>query len=191
MILIAGLGNPETKYEKTRHNVGFMMLDSLAENLGVEFKEIKKFDAKIAEHTMTFKDRTGRTRLLLAKPQTYMNNSGISISKLVNFYKLRPEDQVWIIHDDLDIEIGTLRIRLNGSSAGQKGIQSIIEKLGTDKFIRFRIGIKPTDGQKGSAEEFVLEKFKPEERKIINTKIEETIQLIKRAIDKGIENTTI
>lgn len=191
MILIAGLGNPGAKYEKTRHNIGFMILDALAKNFDADFKEDKKNKAQIAEHTMTFEGRTGRTRLLLVKPQTFMNNSGETITRLVNFYKLRPEDQVWIVHDDLDIEIGALRVRLNGSSAGQKGIQSIIEKLGTDKFIRFRVGIKPPTKQPKPAEEFVLEKFNAQEKKIINKKINETIQLIVEAIDKGIENTTI
>jgi peptidyl-tRNA hydrolase, PTH1 family len=191
MILIAGLGNPGARYEKTRHNVGFMILDALAKKFDVEFKEDKKKKVQIAEYTMTFEDRTGRTRLLLVKPQTFMNNSGEAIAHLVNFYKLRPDDQVWIVHDDLDIEIGTLRVRLNGSSAGQKGVKSIIDKLGTDKFIRFRVGIKPTTKQSKPAEEFVLEKFNPEEKRFIKEKINRTTQLIVKAIDKGIENTTI
>ncbi|MBW6431644.1 aminoacyl-tRNA hydrolase [Patescibacteria group bacterium] len=188
MILIAGLGNPGSKYEKTRHNVGFMVLDHLAKNFDVDFKEDKKNKALIAEHTTTFE---GKTRLLLVKPQTFMNNSGETIARLVNFYKLHPEDQVWIIHDDLDIEIGTLRVRINGSSAGQKGVQSVIDKLGTDKFIRFRIGIKPSSKQLKPAEEFVLEKFNPQEKEIIKDKIKETSLLIVRAIDKGIEKTTL
>jgi len=190
MILIAGLGNPGTKYEKTRHNIGFMVLDGLATKLGAELKEDKKRNAQIAEHTMTFEGRRDRVRLLLVKPQTYMNNSGEVISEIVNFYKVRPEDQVWIVHDDLDIEIGMIRVRPSGSSAGQKGIQSVIEKLGTNKFIRFRVGIKPIEKQTKPAEDFVLEKFKPEEKKIIKEKTEEVVELIIKAIDKGIETTT-
>lgn len=190
MILIAGLGNPGKKYEKTRHNVGFMVLDALANKLKCEFRADKKNKALITEHTMTFEGRTGKTRLLLVKPQTYMNNSGESISKIVNFYKLRPADQVWIIHDDIDIEIGKLRIRLNGSSAGQKGVQSIIDSLGTDEFIRFRIGIKPQGGQLKPSEEFVLEKFKISERKIMENKLKEVVDALTDAIKDGIEIKT-
>lgn len=190
MLLIVGLGNPGKKYEGTRHNVGFMVIDKLAEELGVDFENSDKFQAKIAQTTLTFQGRTGRTRLVLAKPQTYMNLSGDAVSKLISFYKLRPEDQLWVVHDDLDIEIGTIRIRLNGSSAGQKGIESIINRLGTNEFVRFRVGIKPVGGQKESAEEFVLKKFTKEERKTIEDKVAETVNSIVLAVEKGIVPTT-
>lgn len=190
MILIVGLGNPGKKYEGTRHNVGFMVLDKLAEDLGAAFEYSDKFQAEIAQTTLTFKGRTGRTRLVLAKPQTYMNLSGSAVAKILNFYKLRPEDQLWVVHDDLDIKLGTTRIRLNGSSAGQKGIESIINSLGTNEFIRFRVGIRPTDGQKESAENFVLKKFAKEERRIIEDKVANIVSTIITAIDKGINPTT-
>lgn len=186
MILIVGLGNPEKKYDGTRHNVGFAALDHFAKKLEAEFKESKKYNSEIAETLVTFSGRTGRTRVLLAKPQTYMNNSGEAVAKLVTFYKLRPEDQLWVIHDDLDIEIGTLRIRLNGSSAGQKGVSSIIEKLGTDSFVRFRVGIKPTTGQNKPAEQFVLEKFRTKEKNIIEEEIGQLSEILLESLDKGV-----
>lgn len=189
MILIVGLGNPGEKYKKTRHNVGFMVLDRLAEKLESEFKMSEKFNAEIAEATVQFK--TKRVRVLLAKPQTFMNNSGEAVAKLVNFYKFRTEDQVWVVHDDLDIELGTIRIRISGSSAGQKGIGSIIKKLGIDKFVRFRVGINPADGQPKAAEEFVLEKFRPEEKKIIEEQIIKAIESLFHTMDRGIIETSI
>ena len=191
MLLIVGLGNPDKKYKDTRHNVGFMMLDALADNLGAEFSKSEKFNSEIAETVLTFEGRTGRTRLLLAKPQTYMNRSGEAVNKIINFYKLRPQDQVWIVHDDLDIEVGTLRIRLRGSSAGQKGVQSIIDQLGTDEFARFRIGIGPKDKRTINAENFVLEKFDKTEKPIIDEEIKGLVGTIKKAVDKGITADTL
>lgn len=191
MILIVGLGNPGKKYEKTRHNVGFVVLDRLAKELEASFKKSEKFNAEIGEGMMTFPGQKKHVRLLLAKPQTFMNNSGEAVTKLVQFYKLRTEDQVWIVHDDIDIELGTVRVRLSGSSAGQKGIQSIIEKLGTDRFVRFRIGVKPKTGQPKAAEEFVLEKFRPEEKKIIEDQITKTIEMLIHSMDRGITGTSV
>jgi len=191
MILIVGLGNPEKKYDGTRHNVGFAALDHFANEIKTEFKMSEKFNAKLAEATVTFPGEKKHCRVLLVKPHTYMNLSGDSVSKIVNFYKIRTEDQLWVIHDDLDIEIGTLRIRLNGSSAGQKGIGSIIERLGTDTFVRFRVGIKPEGGQNKPAEQFVLEKFRPEEKKIITTEIKQLSEILLDSLDKGIVKTSL
>jgi PTH1 family peptidyl-tRNA hydrolase len=191
MIVIVGLGNPGTKYEKTRHNVGFMVLDKFAANTKAEFKMSEKFNAEVAETTLTFPGERKHVRTLLVKPQTFMNNSGDAVSKIVNFYKVRIEDQQLIVHDDLDIDLGTLRIRLSGSSAGQKGVGSIIDKLGTDKFARFRMGIKPEGGQTKPAEEFVLEKFRPEEMEVIEGEIDEAISELFEAADKGLAPRSI
>lgn len=191
MILIVGLGNPEKKYDKTRHNIGFRVLDAFAKLENVEFKMSEKFNSEVAEATLTFPGEKKHAKILLVKPQTYMNNSGDAVSKVVNFYKLRTEDQVIIIHDDLDIPLGKIRIRLNGSSAGQKGIQSIIDKLGTDKFTRFRVGIKPEEDQSKPAEQFVLEKFNPKEKKIIDKIINDIVKLLIESIDHGVVNTSV
>lgn len=190
MILIAGLGNPEDKYKDTRHNVGFMVLDALAANLGIEYKGDKKRNAMTAEYTMTFEGQKKKVRLVLVKPLTYMNNSGEAVAKVQKYYQI-PDENVWVIHDDLDIEMGSIRIRKGGGSAGQKGVQSIIDHIGTNEFIRFRVGILPHDGQKIPAEEFVLKKFSKAERDTIDSEIEDIVVTIKKACDCGIENTTL
>lgn len=191
MIVIAGLGNPGKKYENTRHNVGFMVLDKLKEEFNTSFKTSDKFNSETAEATLTFPNEKKHVKVLLVKPQTFMNESGEAIAAISNFYKLRAEDQLWIVHDDLDIDLGSIRIRLKGSSAGQKGIESIIEKLGTDRFVRFRVGIRPKEGQKNPAEEFVLEKFKSSEKKVVAEKIEEVVKIINESLDKGIIEKSI
>jgi PTH1 family peptidyl-tRNA hydrolase len=191
MLLIVGLGNPGKEYAKTRHNVGFMVLDKLAKREGAKFASSSKFEADLAEITLTFPGEKKHVRLLLAKPQTFMNNSGQAVSKLASFYKLRTQDQVFVVHDDLDIELGTTRIRLNGSSAGQKGVQSIMDRLGTDEFVRFRMGIRPAEGQDKTAEEFVLEKFRASETKVIDQEIDQVVGQLLEACDKGIVVTSI
>jgi PTH1 family peptidyl-tRNA hydrolase len=133
MKLIVGLGNPGSEYEDTRHNIGFMVLDKLAKELGSEsarWEEHEKFQAVTA--------RAGD--VMLVKPITFMNRSGDAISALMRFYKLSPSD-VWVIHDDIDLPLGKIRVRERGSSAGHNGVQSVIESLKTDAFVRFRIGI--------------------------------------------------
>ena len=189
MILIAGLGNPGNHYEGTRHNFGFMVVDELAKELGIDFKMSEKFHAEIAQATIQL--ATKRVRVVLVKPQTFMNNSGQAVEAVANFYKLRYEDQVWVINDDLDIDLGTIRVRVNGASAGQKGVQSIINHLGTEAFVRFRMGIRPATGQDKPAEDFVLEKFRPEEKKIAEVEIKEAIKLIFDGFEKGIVITSI
>ena len=139
MKIITGLGNPGTEYAKTKHNVGFMFVDALAEKLGVtEWKD--KFDAKVGE------GRIGTEKVLLVKPQTYMNDSGRSVGPVMNFYKLAPEDLI-VAHDDMDIPAGTIRIRKKGSAGGHNGIKSILAHVGDEHFSRVRIGIgRPMPG---------------------------------------------
>ncbi len=133
MKLIVGLGNPGSQYESTRHNIGFMVADRLARELGTNTPPWEKDEKK---NVLTA--RVGD--VLLVKPQTYMNKSGYAVSALVNFYKLTPSD-VWVIHDDIDLPLGKIRIRSQGASAGHNGIDSIITQLKTDQFVRFRLGI--------------------------------------------------
>ena len=139
MKIITGLGNPGTEYAKTKHNVGFMFVDALAEKLGVtEWKD--KFDAKVGE------GRIGTEKVLLVKPQTYMNDSGRAVGPVMNFYKLTPEDLI-VAHDDMDIPAGTIRIRKKGSAGGHNGIKSILAHVGDEHFSRVRIGIgRPLPG---------------------------------------------
>ena len=133
MILIVGLGNPGAEYESTRHNIGFMVIDHLANELT---KDPVHWDRDDKKNVMTTKIGD----LLLVKPLTFMNKSGFAVKALVDYYKLTPQD-VWVIHDDIDLPLGKIRIRQGGSSAGHNGVTSIIEQLKTDDFLRFRMGI--------------------------------------------------
>ncbi len=133
MKFIVGLGNPGPEYENTRHNIGFMVLDKLVRELGAEVPAWERDEKK---NVVTA--RIGE--VLLVKPVTFMNKSGFAIRALVDFYKAAPSD-VWVVHDDIDLPLGKIRIRSSGASAGHNGVSSIIEQLKTDKFIRFRLGI--------------------------------------------------
>ncbi len=155
MLLIVGLGNPGKEYEKTRHNIGFRVIDELAKQ--------KPND------------------VVLLKPQTFMNNSGEAVFAAVNFYKIKPAD-LWVIHDDIDLPIGEIKISENRGSAGHKGVESIIQKLGTKDFNRIRIGICPTKGKPEAVEKFVLQNFTKTEEKTIKEVIERTIQTIQDSI---------
>jgi PTH1 family peptidyl-tRNA hydrolase len=144
MKIIVGLGNPGKEYEGTRHNAGFMFVDRLAEceeikSVGedLKFNLDKKFESEIASTSVNGE------KIILAKPQTFMNLSGKAVSKILSFYKAQPEDLI-IINDDIDLPIGTIRIRNEGSSGGQKGLENIISALNTDNFTRIRIGISET-----------------------------------------------
>lgn len=133
MKLIVGLGNPGSEYQDTRHNIGFMVIEKLAKELTAEpivWKEEAKFNALVA--------KIGE--VLLVKPITFMNSSGVAVSSLLHYFKLQPND-VWVIHDDMDLPLGKIRIRQKGSSAGHRGVDSVIAELKTDAFVRFRLGI--------------------------------------------------
>ena len=158
MYLIAGLGNPGREYRESRHNFGFMVVDRLAERLNTQFtKEQQK--ALIASAVYE-----GR-KLLLAKPQTYMNDSGKAVVPLLHYYKIS-QDHLLVIHDDMDLPFGTLRIRPNGSNGGQKGMGSIITQLGSQEFCRIRCGIGHPPGQM-EVIDFVLNKFSKEDSELL------------------------
>lgn len=150
MLLLAGLGNPGSKYQNTRHNIGFMFLDYLAEGAGMSFKD-SKWQAELAKVNLDF------GQAFLAKPQTYMNLSGRSVQGISAYYQITPEDII-IIHDDMDLEVGRVKIVHNRGPGGHNGIKSIIDCLGTKEFTRIRLGIGRPPG-KMSASSFVLSKF--------------------------------
>src|SRR3712207_3811039 len=157
MKLIAGLGNPGKEYEKTRHNSGFLAIDALAQKLGVSVTS-EKWNA------LTVTTRIQGEAVTLIKPLTYMNESGSAISQAVKFYKLQPED-ILILHDDMDIPVGSLRIRKNGSGGGQKGMKSIINCLGTDQIARIRIGVGHSEiGNHAKVPDWVLSPVSKAER---------------------------
>lgn len=173
MKLIVGLGNPGQEYDHTRHNLGFVFVDKLRDELSFpEFKLEKKFAAEISEGAAHEK------KLLLVKPQTFMNLSGEAIQKIMAFYKLSPADLL-IIHDDIDIPVGKYKIATDSSSAGHNGVQNIIDQLGTQTFQRLRIGIGETKEDdvpvcRLGVHDFVLGRITPDEQTRI-TAIEKAI----------------
>jgi PTH1 family peptidyl-tRNA hydrolase len=156
MKLIFGLGNPGKEYENTRHNVGFILLDKYAADKGLKWLKQDKFKAETA--------REGDT--LLVKPQTFMNNSGDCVSLATNFYKAKPED-VLVVHDEVDLEFGRTKKQLGGGSAGHHGVENIVEKLGTDAFWRFRVGIGRPGNTQFDVMDWVLSDFSDQELEII------------------------
>ena len=176
-ILIAGLGNPGNKFEHTRHNAGFLAVAKFQKaNDFPAFQEEKKFQALLAKKQIDGKE------IILALPQTFMNLSGEAIKKISAYYKIAPADII-IIHDDLDISLGKYKIARDRSSAGHKGVQSIIEALGTKDFSRIRIGID-IENKKIPTEAFVLENFSKEEQKIIDEVVEKVCEEIEFLIKK-------
>lgn len=155
--LVVGLGNPGSKYEGTRHNIGFEVIDRLAAG-GAGTRFSRRFDGDLAELEIEFR------RVLLLKPTTFMNLSGRSVVPALRFYKLDPADLL-VICDDLNLPLGKLRLRAGGSDGGQKGLRDISAQLGTDEYARLRVGI----GEKGAADaaDYVLGRFKPSERTTI------------------------
>ncbi len=196
MILIVGLGNPGEKYEATRHNLGFVTLEHFLKNFvpvqKKEWESSAKFKSDIAE--IEWQPKHGMLqKVLLVRPQTYMNNSGMAVQLVSSFYKINPSD-IWIIHDDFDLPIGTMKIRLGGASAGHHGVQSIIDSLKTDKFWRFRLGTGESHS-KGkiakhkirAADDFVLHSFGRGE----SGKVRELIKRAVKAIETGLEENLL
>ena len=166
MTIIVGLGNPGKKYKDTRHNIGFRVIDEFAEkNNFLEFKLSKKFHSLISK----------KDSMLLAKPQTFMNESGKAVKKLIFNFQFSIFNLI-VVHDDIDLPLGKVKVIKNRGSAGHKGVESIIKELRTKDFIRFRIGIQPafakaSAGKPKNIERFVLEKFDKEEEKVIKEAI--------------------
>jgi PTH1 family peptidyl-tRNA hydrolase len=157
--LLIGLGNPGREYKDNRHNVGFMLIDRLSVRLNAR---LGRLQSKALTGSALYEER----KLIFAKPQTYMNLSGQSAQGLIHFYKL-PLENVMMAHDDLDLPVGTIRIRPGGGSAGQKGVASTIERLGTQDFPRMRIGIGRPPGRMDAAA-YVLQDFSPADQKIMS-----------------------
>lgn len=181
MVLIVGLGNPGRKYQETRHNIGFQVVDEfLKENNFPRFKFAKKFNAEISEGIFNNK------KILLAKPQTFMNLSGQAVKTLISFYKITRPVLV-AVHDDMDIPFGKIRISKGRGAAGHKGVESIIKAINSKNFIRFRIGIQPKTGKPKNPEKFVLQKFNKGEEKIVKEVIKKTTEAIEMALKDGLE----
>lgn len=153
--LVVGLGNPDKKYEKTRHNTGFMALDEIASALSVSVNK-KKFDALVGEAVIAGE------RALLMKPQTYMNLSGVAVEKAASFYKI-PSERIIVLFDDISLPVGKLRIRRKGSHGGHNGIRNIIDYLQTDDFPRIKIGVGEKPRPEYDLADWVLSSFKQDE----------------------------
>lgn len=177
MLVVVGLGNPGKQYEKTRHNVGFDAIDYLASENNISMNKVK-FNAVIGE------GRIHNEKVILVKPTTYMNLSGRSVREIVNFYKLDMEDII-VIYDDIDTEVGKLRIRKKGSAGTHNGMKSIIYEIQSDQFPRVRIGVgKP---KYGDLADFVLGKFEKEERDFVDVAIKNAAESVETLIKTGIE----
>jgi len=173
MKLIVGLGNPGKKYEKTRHNVGFIILDGLRDawqTYGFSDWELsKKFNAQICGGTV------GNQKIILAKPMTFMNNSGQAAALIAHYYKLAPADII-VAHDDKDIKLGDMKIQTNRGAAGHNGVRSVIEHIGSQNFTRVRVGIgSPNEKKMKDIAKFVLKKFSLWEKKNLETVKNEAI----------------
>lgn len=178
-ILIIGLGNPGEKYDKTRHNAGFMAIDALANSLETHFKMDTERHAAVAETVI------GENKIILAKPQTFMNQSGLAVRLLADRYKVASPN-IWIISDDVSLEIGTLRVRSAGTAGGHNGLKSIIEHLDTELFPRFKIGVG-TQPSNVPLDTWVLTKFSNDEMLTLNKVIEQTEKTIIDSIKQGLD----
>ena len=164
MKIIIALGNPGQQYANTRHNAGFIIADELQKSLVFsEFEKNSKFDALVCEKNL------GGEKIILAKPQSFMNNSGQVVRKMLDFFKI-PKENLMVLHDDLDIELGAFKISTDSSAAGHNGVQSIIDNLGSQQFKRIRIGIEGSEKKKDRiipGDVFVLQDFSKEELELI------------------------
>lgn len=192
MKLIVGLGNPGEKYFGTRHNLGFAVVEEFVHkhNLG-DFKSERKFKAEIIRATFPIEGK--EEEILIVRPQTYMNLSGMAVAAIANFYKI-PSEDIIIIHDELDLMLGKIKIRLGGAAAGHHGVENVIEKLGTDKFARMRLGIGNTKTQLAehkmasiSPEKFVVEPFSEHEHSEAKHMLKQALHALELLLDKGLE----
>jgi PTH1 family peptidyl-tRNA hydrolase len=175
--LIVGLGNPGIEYQFTPHNVGFLVVDRIASERGVEIRNRQC-------RALTERIQVGNELVLLAKPETYMNLSGLSVRELVSEYELKPETDLIVIQDELDFPLGTLRIQTRRSSAGHNGIESIIGALGTQDFLRIRIGVAPErkveDGQS-----YLLSPFRKADVPVVDEMIDTAAEAVKAILTEG------
>ena len=178
-LLVVGLGNPGPRYETTRHNLGFLVADILADRIGSGFKVHKRSGALVTT------GRLGGRSVVLAKPRTYMNESGRQVGPLANFYSVAAADVI-AIHDELDIDFGRIRLKLGGGEGGHNGLRSVASALGTKDFQRVRVGVGRPPGRKDPAT-FVLENFTAAERPEVGTICEQAADATELLIELGLE----
>jgi len=179
-VMIVGLGNPGPAYRHTRHNFGFLALDELADELNVQVKRLK-FKAMIGE------GRFNENKVVLVKPMTFMNESGRAVAPLLRYFKV-PLSNLLVIHDDLDLPLGTLRLRPSGGTSGQRGMASIITQLGTQDFPRMRLGIGRPPGQMDPVD-YVLKNFLPSENELLAIILRTAVEASQNFINEGLTQT--
>jgi len=176
--LIAGLGNPGPDYWDNRHNVGFMVVDKLAETADIAIRRVER-------RALVGKGGFAEARLVIAKPQTFMNDSGKAVAALLKFYKI-PLERLLVVHDDLDLPFGTLRLRPSGGTGGQRGMESIADKLSTRDYARLRVGIGRPPGRM-DPRDYVLHDFDPDEREDLPIVLATAVDAIDLFIREGID----
>lgn len=190
MKLIIGLGNPGIKYLNTRHNIGFRAVDKLLKDLAPLEKSNWQNNGKIKAEIAKLGE------IILVKPQTFMNACGFAVSKLANYYKVESTD-IWVVNDDLDLPLGKIKIRWDGGAAGHHGLESIIEKLGTTDFVRFRLGVGRPKGhdaweklnvKRREVEKYVLSEFKPDEEKEAGRMVKRASEAVQIALKNGLDS---
>ena len=184
MFLIVGLGNPGEKFIHTRHNLGFEVVDELARKMGMPgFTKEDKFKSEVSKNS----------EIILVKPQTFMNLSGMSVAPISQYFKI-PVDNIIIIHDELDLPVGHIKIRTGGSDAGHHGVESVIKMLGDEKFIRVRLGISTWHAISGEhkhaafqAEKFVTEQFVPGEKSKVKAMVKRAVKAVEAILELGVD----
>ncbi|MEE0840940.1 MAG: aminoacyl-tRNA hydrolase [Acutalibacteraceae bacterium] len=178
-LMLVGLGNPGINYENTRHNAGFTVIDALIEKHGITLNK-NKFNALFGDATLCNK------RVLIVKPQTFMNNSGEAVAVISRFYKI-PVDKILVVSDDVSLTPGKMRIRLKGSAGGQNGLKSIIEHLSSDEFARIKIGVGDRPDRSSDLANWVLGKMNEEDKKLFEAAVENSVKAIETILRDGME----
>ncbi|MDO8583322.1 MAG: aminoacyl-tRNA hydrolase [bacterium] len=196
MKIIVGLGNPGEKYEITRHNLGFMVVEHFLKDFepvkSTSWENSSKFKSDIAQ--IEWQPKHGEIeKVVLVKPKTYMNNSGLAVKIITDFYKISAEN-LWVVHDDIDLPLGCMKVRFGGSAAGHHGVESIMEHLSTEKFWRFRMGIGEADSRSQVAdrklknvEDYVLGNFVGQERGKLKDLIKRGVSAIETSLEDSLE----
>ena len=179
-LFLIGLGNPGSEYENTRHNIGFRALDAFCEKHGVKCDKMKH-KALIGEY------RENSKRVLVAKPQTYMNNSGEAVAELCRFYKI-PVERILVMFDDISLDVGTIRIRRKGSAGGHNGIKDIISHLNSDEFMRIKIGVGAKPHPDYDLKDWVLGRFPAEQTEDVEKALKNTIKAVDELLLKGVDS---
>ena len=178
--LVVGLGNPGRDYAATRHNLGWIVLDAFATKLGLVWQKQSQFQADVARW-----DRPGQPTCYLAKPLTFMNESGVSVGSIARFFKI-PVTEIVAVYDDLTIDLGLVKVSVTGSAGGHNGVASLLEKVG-DGFVRYRLGIGPKEPSQMDLKDFVLGKFSPSQQIVVTQQLAHYISGLDLLLSRGAE----